>query len=83
MIQYKIKIPNELDSPHQNYFFESLLRGRLRQGRRESYVKWEDGTKTWEPDASFSPKQLAHINAKFTIKVLLVLKSCKYPCFDI
>ena len=61
--------------PNQTYYFKNLLRGRFRHNRREIYVKWEDGSKTWEPDASFTPEQLEHINAKFT-KMGKVRKSC-------
>ena len=61
--------------PNQTYYFKNSLRGRFRHNRREIYVKWEDGFTTWEPDATFTPEQLEHINEKFT-KMGKVRKSC-------
>ena len=36
------------------YNVEKLLRMRKRAGKRQFYVKWEDGSKTWEPEENLS-----------------------------
>ena len=46
---------NEADNQSdQLYNVERLLRMRKRAGKRQFYVKWEDGSKTWEPEENLS-----------------------------
>ena len=42
------------DQRDQLYNVEKLLRMRKRAGKRHFYVKWEDGSKTWEPEENLS-----------------------------
>ena len=42
------------DQRDQLYKVEKLLRMRKRAGKRHFYVKWEDGSKTWEPEENLS-----------------------------
>lgn len=55
--------------------FKKFLRGRFRNGRREIYVEWEDGSKSWEPDSSFDDDVLEMIDRKFT-KLGTIRKTC-------
>lgn len=61
--------------PQKKWKFTKFLRGRFKNGRREIYVEWEDGSKTWEPDQCFDDEVLEMINRKFT-KLGTVRKSC-------
>ena len=46
--------------------FKKLIRGRVRNGRREIYVEWNDDSRSWVPDSDFTPDALSEINRKFT-----------------
>lgn len=61
--------------PQKKWKFKKFLRGRFRNGRREIYVEWEDGSKSWEPDSCFDDDVLEMIDRKFT-KLGTIRKTC-------
>ena len=56
----------EADPPQKLWKFKNLLRGRFKRGKREIRVEWENGQRTWEPDAAFPADLLEYINKRFT-----------------
>lgn len=52
--------------PNTKYTLKDLHGCRLRNGHRQTRVEWSDGTRTWEPDASFDPDLLNEINQNYT-----------------
>lgn len=52
----------------ETFNFKEIKRGKFRNGQRLLQVEWLDGTRTWEPDASFNPDMLEEINLKYTKK---------------
>lgn len=61
--------------PQKKWKFKKFLRGRFRNGRREIYVEWEDGSKSWEPDSCFDDDVLEMIDRKFT-QLGAIRKTC-------
>lgn len=61
--------------PQKKWKFKKFLRGRFRNGRREIYVEWEDGSKSWEPKNCFDDDVLEMIDRKFT-KLGTIRKTC-------
>lgn len=61
--------------PQKKWKFKKFLRGRFRNGRREIYVEWEDGSKSWEPKSCFDDDVLEMIDRKFT-KLGTIRKTC-------
>ncbi|CAC5382597.1 unnamed protein product [Mytilus coruscus] len=51
--QQPIPIPQQPPDPATRYQIQKVLRGRRKHGRREMYIKWLDGSCTWEPDTCF------------------------------
>lgn len=61
--------------PQKKWKFKKFLRGRFRNGRREIYVEWEDGSKSLEPKSCFDDDVLEMIDRKFT-KLGTIRKTC-------
>lgn len=71
----EVDASHEIYDPQKKWKFKKFLRGRFKNGRREIYIEWDDGSKTWEPDQCFDGEVLDMINRKFT-KLGTIRKSC-------
>ncbi|CAG2214423.1 unnamed protein product [Mytilus edulis] len=58
--------PQQTPDPATRYQIQKVLRGRRKHGRREMYIKWLDGSCTWEPDTCFDQEMSDFINSRWT-----------------
>ncbi|CAC5404908.1 unnamed protein product [Mytilus coruscus] len=62
--QQPIPIPQQPPDPATRYQIQKVLRGRRKHGRREMYIKWLNGSCTWEPDTCFDEEMSDFINSR-------------------
>lgn len=61
-------IDNNVDKIQDNTYYpvDKVLKLRNRTGKREFFVKWEDGSKSWEPDENLSQELVREYFVKHT-----------------
>ncbi|CAC5385210.1 Transposon Tf2-12 polyprotein,Transposon Tf2-11 polyprotein,Transposon Tf2-1 polyprotein,Transposon Tf2-7 polyprotein [Mytilus coruscus] len=64
--QQPFPIPQHPPDTATRYQIQKVLRGRRKHGRREMYIKWLDGSCTWEPDTCFDEEMSDFINSRWT-----------------
>lgn len=61
-------IDNNVDKVQDNTYYpvDEVLKLRNRTGKREFFVKWEDGSKSWEPEENLSLELVREYFVKHT-----------------
>lgn len=59
-------VDDTVDNTLDKFQFSKIIRGRIRNGQRQFYIEWLDGSRSWEPDANFDEDLLKDVNREYT-----------------
>ena len=55
-----------MDDTLDKFQFSKIIRGRFKNGQRQFFIEWLDGSKSWEPDTNFDKDLMEDVDREYT-----------------